>query len=69
MTPIEAVLAELDRIATLPVVQHDDGRANTFAVGSRWTLRMIREAIERGAPAPPTQRESLHLELVPPITP
>ncbi|MFE2243881.1 hypothetical protein ACFXCU_30780 [Streptomyces virginiae] len=47
------VLDELDRIEALPTVQADNGRANTFAVGVRWTARMIREAIERGAPAEP----------------
>jgi hypothetical protein len=49
--PLAVVLAELARIEALPTVQHDDGRANTFAVGARWTIRMIREAIDRGTPA------------------
>ncbi|MFE2360149.1 hypothetical protein [Streptomyces virginiae] len=48
------VLDELDRIEALPTVQADDGRANTFAVGVLWAARMVREAIERGAPAEPT---------------
>lgn len=47
------VLAELDRIEALPAVIADNGRADTFAVGVRWTARMVREAIERGAPAEP----------------
>ncbi|HET9326430.1 MAG TPA: hypothetical protein VFQ05_06655 [Candidatus Eisenbacteria bacterium] len=64
MTPIEAVVAELDRITQLPAVQDQEGGADTFAVGARWTLRMIREAIERGAPAPPVVRDRPQLELV-----
>lgn len=50
----QVVLDELNRIEALPTVQADDGRANTFAVGVRWAARMVREAIERGAPAEPT---------------
>ncbi len=69
MTAIEVVLAELDRIAALPVVQDRDDNADSFAVGARWTVRMVREAIERGAPAPPTVRDRPHLELVPPPAP
>ncbi|MDX2708098.1 hypothetical protein PV350_35425 [Streptomyces sp. PA03-6a] len=52
---IETVLAELDRISALDTVAHDNGRADSFAVGARWTVRMVREAIERGAPATPTE--------------
>jgi hypothetical protein len=37
------VRAELDRIADLDTVRHDDGRADRFSTGARWTLRMIRE--------------------------
>lgn len=48
------VLTELDRIEALPTVQADNGRPNTFAVGVRWAARMVREAIERGAPAEST---------------
>lgn len=59
-TNIDVVLAELDRIAELPAVQDDDGRADRFAVGARWTLRMVREAIERGAPAPPVGVDPMH---------
>lgn len=64
MTPIEAVLAELDRIAQLPTVANDSGRANSFDCGARWTLRMIREAIDRGAPALPVGHGRVPLELV-----
>ncbi|WP_328620696.1 hypothetical protein [Streptomyces sp. NBC_00354] len=55
------VLDELDRIEALPTVQADDGRANTFPVGVRWTARMIREAIDRGSPA-----ESIGVRVSPP---
>lgn len=65
MTPIEAVIAECNRIAALPVVTRDSGRANSFDTGVRWTLRMIAEAVERGAPAPPTGRDIPHLGLAP----
>lgn len=52
------VLAELDRIAQLGTVTSDDGRANTFAVGARWTLRMIREVIDgKRDPAAPTEAD------------
>ncbi|MFF1499723.1 hypothetical protein ACFVZR_07565 [Streptomyces sp. NPDC058316] len=40
---IERVRTELDRIADLDTVRHDDGRADRFSTGARWTLRMIRE--------------------------
>lgn len=48
---LAVVLAELDRIEALDTVQDDDGYANRFSVGARWTIRMVREAIDRGAPA------------------
>lgn len=44
---LAAVLAELDRLDAVPAVANDSGRANSFDTGARWTLRMIREAIER----------------------
>ncbi|MGW3193702.1 hypothetical protein ACWDBD_03760 [Streptomyces sp. NPDC001118] len=65
MTPIEAVLAELDRIAQLPVVQDDGDNPDSFAVGARWTMRMVRKAIERRAPAPPVGRDRPALTVVP----
>ncbi|MGW1121090.1 hypothetical protein ACWD5B_28935 [Streptomyces tanashiensis] len=40
---LNAVRAELDRMAALSTVTYDDGRADTFPVGARWALRMIRE--------------------------
>lgn len=42
---VAAVRAELDRIAELPTVTCDDGRADRFSTGARWTLRMIREVL------------------------
>lgn len=39
------IRAELDRIANLPTVTADDGRADAFATGARWTLRMIRDVL------------------------
>ena len=39
----ERVRAELDRIADLDTVTRDDGRADRFSTGARWTLRMVRE--------------------------
>lgn len=40
---LNAVRAELDRIAALPTIAYDDGRADTFPVGARWTIRVLRE--------------------------
>lgn len=42
---LTAVDAELDRIANLSTVTADDGRADKFATGARWTLRMILTAL------------------------
>lgn len=42
---LQRVIAETERISQLPTVTHDDGRADSFAVGARWTLRLIRAAI------------------------
>jgi hypothetical protein len=64
VTDISVVLAELDRIAALPVVAQDSGRADSFDCGVRWALRMVREAVERGAPAPPVVREQPLLEVI-----
>jgi hypothetical protein len=44
---LATVLAELDRLDTVPAVANDSGRPNSFDTGARWTIRMIREAIER----------------------
>lgn len=39
------VVAELNRLAALPTVNEDSGRADSFGTGARWALRMIREAV------------------------
>ncbi|NYV72961.1 hypothetical protein [Streptomyces sp. UH6] len=49
---LERVRAELDRIARLDTVTADNGRADSFAVGARWTLRMIREALDHAEATP-----------------
>ncbi|MFD5370798.1 hypothetical protein [Streptomyces sp. NPDC127103] len=51
---LDQVRAELDRIAALPTVTAMTSKANTFAVGARWAIRMIREngLGEREEPAP-----------------
>ena len=46
---LAAVRTELDRVAALPVVTRED-RADSFATGARWTLRLIRAAL--GGPQP-----------------
>jgi hypothetical protein len=38
---VARVQAEINRIAGLPTVTRDDGRADTFAVGARWAIRLI----------------------------
>jgi len=40
---VDRVRVELDRLAALDTVTDDDGRANTFATGARWVIRMVRE--------------------------
>jgi len=42
---LDRVRAELDRIAALPTVTRE-GRADSFATGARWTIRMIREVLD-----------------------
>lgn len=42
---VAAALAELDRLAALDTVQHDDGLADSFSTGARWTIRMLRTAL------------------------
>jgi hypothetical protein len=41
---------ELDRIAALEPVQADDGRADSFGTGARWTLRLLRAALDGDQP-------------------
>lgn len=51
---LDQVRAELDRIASLPTVTAMTSKADTFAVGARWAIRMLRENAlgEREEPAP-----------------
>lgn len=42
---IARVRAELDRIANLRTITHDDGHADTFSTGVRWAIRIIRENV------------------------
>jgi chromosome segregation ATPase len=43
---VERVRAEFDRVAALGVVRNDDSRADRFSTGARWTIRMIRGALD-----------------------
>jgi hypothetical protein len=49
---LRRVRDELDRIAALPTVTTDDGHADRFSTGARWTLRLIRAALTQPAPEP-----------------
>ncbi|MGW6243839.1 hypothetical protein [Streptomyces roseolus] len=51
---LDQVRAELDRIAGLSTVTVMTSKADTFAVGARWAIRMLREngLGEREEPAP-----------------
>jgi hypothetical protein len=51
--------AELDRIAALPTTNRDDDHADSFGTGARWTLRMIRAALEGSEPAAPADLDAL----------
>lgn len=42
---IARVRAELNRIANLGTITHDDGHADTFSTGARWAIRIIRENV------------------------
>lgn len=45
---LHAVRAELDRISALSIIQPREGEpANSYAAGVRWTVGLIREALER----------------------
>jgi hypothetical protein len=47
LTALDRVTAELDRLSSLDTVTRHDSRADSFGVGARWAIRMIREAIAR----------------------
>jgi hypothetical protein len=44
------VRAECERITQLPPVANNSGRTDTFDCGARWTIRMIRSALDHPAP-------------------
>ncbi len=52
------VPAEPNRADQLDTVTDDDGRADAFSTGARWTLRMIREALDGTAPGPATETDT-----------
>jgi hypothetical protein len=48
--PRTRVRNEIARIAKLPVVANNSDRADSFDCGARWTIRMIRTALDEPAP-------------------
>lgn len=52
---LSRVQAELDRITALPTVTADDGHADRFSVGARWTLNLIRAVLNPPAPGGQTE--------------
>lgn len=40
------VQREISRLAQLPTVTDDDGRADSFATGARWAIRQIHNALD-----------------------
>ena len=46
------VRAECERITQLPPVANNSGRTDTFDCGARWTIRMIRSALDQPTPGP-----------------
>jgi hypothetical protein len=47
---LERVRAECERITQLPPVATNSGRGDSFDCGARWTIRMIRGALDQPAP-------------------
>jgi hypothetical protein len=46
------VRAECERLTHLPPVANNSGRTDTFDCGARWTIRMIRSALDQPTPGP-----------------
>ena len=50
-TQLARVRTELDRITQLPIVANNSDRADSFDCGARWTIRLIRTALNAPEPA------------------